>query len=74
MMLDYNYQMVKDFEAGWARFQRQEARREKIRAFIKAVGRWLAFAVWAIVPVAVAFALGCMLWASILMQPWELGL
>ena len=74
MTLDYNYAMVKDFEAGWARFQRQEARREKVRNILKAVGRWLALLIQATIMVAIIAALGAMVWASILLQPWEVGL
>jgi len=74
MTLDYNYAMVKDFEAGWAKFQRQERRREKVRKFIKTLGQWISLAVWATVTVAIIAALGAMVWASILLQPWEVGL
>lgn len=74
MTLDYNYAMVKDFEAGWARFQRQEARREKVRKILKAVGRWLALLIQATIMVAAVVGLGIMVWASILLQPWEVGL
>ena len=74
MTLDYNYSMVKDFEAGWAKFQRQERRREKVRKFIKTLGQWISLAAWATVTVAIIAALGAMVWASILLQPWEVGL
>lgn len=66
MTLGYNYAMVKEFEAGWAKFQRQEARREKIRKFLAVVGRVLA--------VAVVAGLGVIAWVAILLQPWEVGL
>lgn len=74
MMIDYNYGMVKDFEAGWAKFQRQEARREKVRKIIGAIGRWLTLAAYAAATVAVIVGLGVMVWASMLLQPWEVGL
>ena len=74
MTLDYNYSMVKDFEAGCAKFQRQERRREKVRKFIKTLGQWISLAAWATVTVAIIAALGAMVWASILLQPWEVGL
>lgn len=74
MTLDYNYAMAKDFEAGWARFQRQEARREKVRKILKAVGRWLALLIQATIMVAAVVGLGIMIWTSILLQPWEVGL
>lgn len=74
MTLDYNYSMVKDFEAGWAKFQRQERRREKVRKFIKTLGRWLTLAAYAAATVAVIVGLGVMVWTSMLLQPWEVGL
>jgi len=74
MTLDYNYSMVKDFEAGWAKFQRQEARREKVRKIIGAIGRWLTLAAYAAATVAVIVGLGVMVWTSMLLQPWEVGL
>ena len=74
MSLGYNYTMVKEFEAGWAKFQRQEASRENIRKFIKALGQWISLAAWATVTVAIIAALGAIVWTSILLQPWEVGL
>ena len=66
-MREYGYEMQKDFERGWAEFQRREKRRARLRNVLKRIVRFIGYAIG----LAFVTAVGAMVWICALFPDYE---
>ena len=66
-MIEYGYEMQREFERGWAEFQRKEKRRARLRSVLKSTMRFAGYAIG----VAFVTAVGAMVWICVLFPDYE---
>ena len=57
-MIEYGYEMQREFERGWAEFQRKEKRRARLRSVLRLTQRFVGYAIG----VAIMAILGAIIW------------